>query len=125
MDKVEHHTLVLTAENALIYVRYNKQVSHLEVYEEFHKLGIEVKDCYIQEGQSYNLAEILLKAVNKWVIRNFDEDVERNSISLKNYSHNNHNIIMELNGRTESGKPFSIKPSDLLSPKINFFSEFC
>ena len=125
MDKVEQHTLVLTAENALIYVKYNKETSHLEIYQEFQKLGIQVKDCFIQTGQSYNLVELLLKAVNKWVVRNFEEDVEPNSVSLKNYSHKNHNIIMELNGRTESGKPFSIKPSDLLNPKINFFSDFC
>ena len=73
MDKVIHHVLILTGENALIYVKYDHEVTHLEVYQEFHKLGVEVKDCYMQQSQSYNLAEILLKAVNKWVLRNFEE----------------------------------------------------
>lgn len=125
MDKVIHHVLILTGENALIYIKYDHSVTHLEVYQEFHKLGVEVKDCYMQQSQSYNLAEILLKAVNKWVLRNFEEAVERNSVTLKNYAHKNQNIIMDISGRTESGKPFVVKPSELLSPKINFFSDFC
>jgi hypothetical protein len=125
MDKVQQHTLVLTVENALIYVKYDQELSHVEVYQEFYKMGIEIKDCFIQVGDAYNLVALLLKAVNKWVVKNFDEDVEQSSISLKNHSYKNHNIIMELHGRTESGKPFSIKPSELLSPKINFFTDFC
>lgn len=125
MKAKHYHVLVLTAENALIYIDYDKPVTHLEVFQEFRKDSVLVKDCFIQEGQSWNVAEILLKAVNKWVIKNFEEDCDRNSVSLSHYHHQNQYIIMELHGRTASGKPFKVRPSELLSPKINFFSEFC
>lgn len=125
MKTIKYHVLVLTAENALIYVEYSKPVSHLEVYQEFYKDGVHVKDSFIQEGKSWNLAEILLKAINNWVIRHFEEDCDRNSVSISHYHHDNQYIIMELHGRTESGKPFKVRPSELISQKINFFSEFC
>lgn len=125
MTDKHFHVLVLTAENALIYVDYSQAVTHIDVFQEFKKDGVLIKDCFIQEGRSWNLSEILLKAVNNWVIRNFEEDCERGSISISHYQHANQYIIMELHGRTESGKPFKVRPSELVSPKINFFSEFC
>jgi hypothetical protein len=125
MDKVEYHVLVLTSGNALIYVEYDHPVTHLEVYLEFFKDSVEVKDCFIQVQQSWNLAEILLKTVAKWVVKTFDEDVDIKSVSIRSFNRNKQYIIMEINGKTESGLPFSVRPSELLSPKINFFSEFC
>lgn len=125
MGKVKYHVLVLTAENALIYVRYDEPKTHLEIYQDFHKLSVEVKDCFISEGDSFNLADMLLKSVSRWVIRNFEEDLDISSISVRNYKHKNQHIIMDIKGQTQAGKPFVVKPSELLSSKTNLFSDFC
>lgn len=125
MDKVQYHVLILTAENALIYAVYDRPITHLEVFKEFKKDSIKVKDCQIQEQNSQSIVQTLVKAINKWVIRNFEEDAELSSLSVRSYNHKNQHYVMEVVGRTNSGKPFVVKPSELLTSKINLFSDFC
>ncbi len=113
--------LILTDENVLVHAEYKNPITHLEVFSQFKKLGIIVKDSIIKPKDTIHLTQILTKLTSGWVFKNFHEDVNIDTIRIKEHKKGTQVIILGVSGMTTSGQEFYASCTDLVCTKNNFF----
>ena len=119
-----YHAILLTIEGVLVYAKYSEPVTHHQLYTRFKDMQIEIKDSFISEDESFNLAEFLLSAISKWVQSTYHEILDRSSIAIQKAYKRNQFVILEIQCKTEQGTEIKVKPSDILAENNNLLSDF-
>lgn len=117
--------MILTDENVIIYHKYAYPISHIAVFNEYKQLGINIKDCLIyNDVRNWNINDCLYKTINKFIGKLLNSEVLKTSVSIKCHQNASQFILLDISGQTEDGHTFSFKPSEMIKPQNNFFSEF-
>lgn len=123
-NEEKYHVFILTEDNVLLYIKYFRKVSHVEVYQELKDSGVTVKDCIINNDEKGSIKDFIAPAVFRWTQREFNESVDLSSLTVRlRELRLNRYVVAEISGKTTEGNYFSMTPSAIISSKNNLFSD--
>ena len=107
------HAVALSRDNVLLYVKYSRPVSHVEVFSELRDAGVTIKDCIIEHGNGKAITDHILPYIDRWCIEEHDEPANPTSITVRSLRNGGLNYVSQIVGCTKSGKEFSVRPSEM------------